>query len=301
MDPLETGANAPAVPSAPEPSPAPAPAPTTVPDDDFIRVPKDQLGAWDGRFGEVISRAKTHDEYADWLPMLSQMRESFKTPQEFVEYYNGLQSPEPDPNTPPAPEPTPEKPFSKEDMIALLDERDKTRDERTKTTQAQEASDLVYKEASAEEDKLVSDVLKGLKAEPDTSTGHVATAAMQYAINKAIQDRLLQSLPSFATAEDKAKVLSQINSTPSTAEDRKAAMEQFSNDWKDVANQSVASFAEADNQIPAASIPSGAGGPQDAPNYADMTGAQYDEAMESGKFERDVLEAFKADPASKQE
>lgn len=292
MTQLDTGAEAPAVASAPEPSQAPVAAPTTS-DDAFIRVPKDQLGAWDGRFGEVISRAKTHDEYADWFPMLSEMRANFKTPQEFVDYYNGLHASATPPNTPPATETPPEPKFLTEERFsALLEERDKTRTASDKKAQAQEAADAVYTKASAEEDKLVSDVLTGLKAEPDSFTGRIATATLQSAINRAVRDRLLKALPSFATDGDKAKVMSEISKTPSTAADRKAAREMFVNDWKDLANNHVASFAE-DNQDATATLGAGPGGPQDPLDTSNMDPEEWD-AMSRQEKKAMSIRAFNA-------
>lgn len=281
MTQLDTGAAPPAAPSAPEPSPAPAPDPTlqqTPADDAYIRVPKEQVAPWGGRFGEVISRAKTHDEHAEWFPRIQELKDmGINTAAEFREYWNnmhaagGEQASETPPQTPPAPDDPDSRPLTVGDWKKL--QKEMADERRTESEQAEQARATT--EALAAETKFVSGLLDEIKIPEDSPQRGPMTALAEYAITQAIEKRVVPTLATYLTPEQRAKEIRDCKILATTPEDLKAAREIFGTVIKDLGNEAVASFATATNDA-TPSLAGGAGGPQAPNDTSKMSVEEYD-------------------------
>lgn len=265
--------------AAPEPAPAPAPAPvvpegTVYDSNTHVLVPKEQLGDYDGRFGNVMRDAKAYaagkadGRYDPGMDkILDLARQNGMTLDQVHDYItsDGSVGGQPQqnqydiPGQPPAGQQPPE-------ALTVNRYQELRQQERAEDTAARQAEAADTQRATAfnseREDvtKMLRDDFKYSFTEdglPDGSRAIVAQQLFNSALNKVMKG----DVPDWLPQEDRVKALSSIVSTPSTSSQRQKAKTLFTEWVTEFKNDAVAEFAEGQKSVPATTLGTGAGGP----------------------------------------
>ena len=244
----------------------PAPVPTETPsvpvaappvDDGYIRVPKDQIANWDGRFGEVVKRAKAYDENAEWYGIIDELKAmDLDTGEKFRAYWQQRHAESEPAAAPQEPGNPDEKPLTVAQFKKFQEEQtqkqrqDREQDEQTRTTQ----------EARAAEQTASDGILDGLKLKADSRQRLLAKHHLNGCLNDKIEARVRESMPLHATDAQVQAAISKALDSPGTEADLESAQKAFLDDWKDFDNEAVAQFATQQNAT--TTLGAGPGGPQ---------------------------------------
>ena len=257
-----------------ETSAAETSAPVEQDQDQFVQVPKDQLGTYGGDFHAALGAAKTGRQLEErGLVEL----DSYLSAQGWnaKDLLNQLQTTETTEVVSAETTTTQEDPaLTKDSILGLfrteLDERDaKSKEESEATSQAQ-----AVQQARAAEDQYVGGVLKDMKIEipPEGELGAKAFSALSL-WDRALLATKKADIASYLSADDTAKAL-KAQATPSQLA---AAKERLMNDLKDSTNEDIATFASGQKNTPSETLGSGAAGAQDGPDMANMSPAEFDQ------------------------
>ncbi len=293
MTQVDTSAGAPVAPDVAPATPAPTPAPAVdatasagaggpqpTGGEEFMQVQREPFKPYGYDYHDVIRRAKTHDENAEWFPRIQELKDmGINTAEEFKQYWNTMHAKDGEPvigeQTPPATPPAPENPDAKTMTVGDYKKLQKefADEQRTASETAEQAR--VTTEAQAAETQFVSGLLDEMKLPADSPQRGPMGALADFAITQAIEKRVVPTLATYLTPEQRAEEIRQCKTLATTPEDLKAAREIFSNVVKDFENEGASRVALA-TQDATPSLAGGPGGPQAPNDISKLSLPEYD-------------------------
>jgi hypothetical protein len=272
---------APSEPQAPASAAAPAPqAPQgSEPQGRFIQVPADQLNEFGGRFGDALKSARQHKQAeANRVFEMEQrvLAAGFKSVGDYLDYLDGQQAAaQPPPAQPPvADEPkflTAEE--AEKVMAKVLDQRDQKQTKAQEEAQRTQSFDRARNAETGEFMRL----LKSAGFEPPKQGDRNPKFwTARDTLERNLHDLKTQSFRDYAgwspsLREMKLKEHLAFAGTPEVVQ---AAMKLTLADLADLRNESVASFAQGQTNIPPATLGGGPAGRPPTPSLDDLPADQ---------------------------
>jgi chemotaxis protein histidine kinase CheA len=250
------------------PAPGGSPAPATPPppaDDQFVKVDKGRLKDYGGDYHEALRLAELgRQAEADDLGSFKALAEANgMTAKELLAFITSgkPEGGEPPPAKKPAKPDAPqeEKPLTKAELAALLDERDNKRETQAEQRAREKAQQEVVDAASQADAKYREDALKDLDA-PDEDKDMLEDYA-NVCLVKAIEERLAKDVR-IPASRRRDHALAAV----ATKADYALAKELLAKKYKDMESRIIAKASKRTKGLPNQTLGGGKGGPTPPPS-----------------------------------
>lgn len=259
-------------------------------DESYIRVPRDQLREWNGRYGDAFGDARKYrslqangfdDQSMDHAKRYRRIVQTTGMDDDTLLRYwqepapEGQEPPPESAGVPPG-EAADDRYLTREQLVQVLDERDTARQKSEEKRRQDDQAKQQYDEARTIEQQSAVDCLKAVGMEPDANGKHSEMFLTHWGIYaRALAEAKQQMLPPGLAADIRQRLLDA--SPPAHVLAR--AKELYGAKASDLRAQHIAAFAKGQGKLPGATLAAGAAGTEPPKNWEDMNRTEREEAV----------------------